>query len=377
MTKTDYFYMQRALDLAICAYGNVSPNPYVGAVLVKNDQIIGEGFHHKAGSAHAEVNAIQQARTQGFDTAGATIYVTLEPCCHFGKTPPCTDLLIQSNIKRVVIAMQDPNPLVQGQGIAQLKAAGMEVELGLLNTEAQQLNRIFIHNQCHKRPFVALKTALSLDGKCATVTGDSKWISNEQARLKTHELRQGFDAILIGSGTLKADNPQLTIRHPDFPRLNYAAKQLTRIILSTHPEAINFNAQLFTDNLAPTWLIIPKTSTWSAPTQLNQNIKILPCPDKNGEICIPALLDLLYQHKICSLFVEGGAGIYSAFWNAQMVDWLYLFQAPIIVGNSHAPSLWNKGGIQKMADKIELADLKITQIENNQLIEGKPIFPQP
>lgn len=209
--KTDSDYMQLALELAASAKGNTNPNPCVGAVLVKDGVIVGTGLHRKAGEPHAEVHAFNMA---GEHAKGATLYVTLEPCSHYGKTPPCANLVKESGVSRVVVATMDPNPSVAGRGISLLRAAGIEVEVGLLEQEARKLNERFIHNMVANRPFVISKFAMTMDGKIATHNGHSKWITSEEARLQVHKLRHEMDGILVGVGTVLADNPSLTTRLP-------------------------------------------------------------------------------------------------------------------------------------------------------------------
>jgi diaminohydroxyphosphoribosylaminopyrimidine deaminase/5-amino-6-(5-phosphoribosylamino)uracil reductase len=221
----DIYYMNLALNLAKGTLGQTSPNPVVGAVLVKENQIVGMGAHLKAGEAHAEVHAIQMA---GIKAKGATLYVTLEPCSHFGKTPPCSDLVIRTGIKKVFVATTDPNPQVAGTGIERIRKAGIEVHLGLLQEEARELNKVFFYNIRTGLPFVTLKSAISLDGKTATVTGESKWITGEEARNDVHQYRHQHDAILVGVNTLIKDNPTLTTR------LASGGKNPVRIILDTH-----------------------------------------------------------------------------------------------------------------------------------------------
>ena len=208
---TDEQYMEYALNLAKKGEGHVAPNPMVGAVIVKNGRIIGEGYHEKYGEAHAEVNAIQRA-TEAVE--GATIYVTLEPCAHYGKTPPCAQLLIDSKIKRVVIGCLDPNRLVGGQGVQMLKEAGLSVTVGVLQNECEKINEIFMHYITQKQPFVIMKTAMTLDGKIASVTGDSKWITGSKAREQVHKLRHRVSGIMVGIETVLVDNPFLSCRIP-------------------------------------------------------------------------------------------------------------------------------------------------------------------
>ena len=209
MTDIDHIYMRRALDLAALALGRTSPNPVVGAVVVKDSQIVGEGYHQKAGTPHAEIHALRQA---GDRAAGATVYVSLEPCSHFGRTPPCADALIAAGVKKVVIACLDPNPQVAGQGMQKLMDAGIEIESGIMQEEALQLNEAFFKYIQTARPFVAIKTAMTLDGKIASKTGDSRWITSPDARTYVHQIRNTYDAILVGIGTVLHDDPMLNTR---------------------------------------------------------------------------------------------------------------------------------------------------------------------
>ncbi len=224
--KTDKDYMQLALDLAASALGKTNPNPVVGAVLVKNGVIVGTGLHRKAGEPHAEVHAFNMA---GEHAEGATLYVTLEPCSHFGKTPPCANLVVKSKVARVVVATRDPNPSVAGRGIRLIEDAGIEVEVGVLEEEAQKLNERFIHNMLTSRPFVISKFAMTLDGKIATQNGHSQWITGEDARSHVHEIRNDVDAILVGIGTVLADNPKLTTRLKEGN-----GKNPIRLVLDSH-----------------------------------------------------------------------------------------------------------------------------------------------
>lgn len=246
MMNVDEKYMQLALDLAASAKGNTNPNPLVGAVIVKNGVIVGTGLHRKAGEPHAEVHAFRMA---GEHAQGATLYVTLEPCSHYGKTPPCANLVKESGVSRVVVAMQDPNPTVAGRGIQLLQEAGIVVEVGVLEQQARRLNERFIHNMLTKRPFVISKFAMTLDGKIATHTGHSKWVTGEAAREDVHHLRHEVDGILVGVGTVIADNPSLTTRLKE----GYG-KNPTRIIIDSSLRTPDHANVLNTED-APTILV--------------------------------------------------------------------------------------------------------------------------
>lgn len=361
---SDEQYMKKALKLSLCAWGKVSPNPYVGAVIVKENQIVAEGWHKACGGPHAEIEALNIAKG---NARGATIYVTLEPCCHYGKTGPCTEALIQAGIKRVVYAIDDPNPKVCGRGKDILEKAGIEVCTGICEDEARKINEIFFFNQIHQKPFVALKAALSLDGKMATSNNESKWITGEKARRKTHELRAGYDAILIGAGTLKNDNPQLTVREG-----KYVGKNPVRIILLGKKTAFNQDAEIFNTTEAETWLIYPETLQINRKEELEEkNVRLVPLKEKNKKIDISKLLSFLHQEKITSLFVEGGPNIHSSFLQSHNTQRLYLFFAPKLIGGTNALGLWNGDGIRLLSESPVLKDLQLEYLNPDIFITGQ------
>ena len=356
-TAEDEGFMALALTLAEKGYSNVSPNPYVGAILVKEGRIIGEGYHLKAGDAHAEVNAIRAAKkhASAAEIEGSTIYVTLEPCCHVGKTGACTEAIVNAGITRVVSAMEDPNPKVGGQGHAYLRAQGVDVATGLLEARARHINRHFIHNQLTKRPFVTLKAALSLDGKLATKTGDSQWITCPKAREKTHYIRGIHDAILIGKGTLIADNPSLTVRYGYEGR----GKAPLRVVLIQDFTGISEELTLFndiranditadginSDDIRGTLIISTEPAIKQAgkliETLTNKGVEIVEVVSADGAtISIKSVLDALNKRGIMSVMLEGGAGIYDAFLNAGYVDEFALFYGPRLIGDRDAYELW-------------------------------------
>lgn len=320
-------YMSLALQLAEHGRYSVSPNPMVGCILVKDEQIIGQGFHQYAGGPHAEVIALSQAQELAKD---ATAYVTLEPCCHVGRTPPCTDALLQAGIKKVYIACQDPNPLVAGKGIAALQQAGIEVEVGLCADAAKELNKIFFHYITKKRPFVISKWAMSLDGKTITAADDSKQISNLATQQHCHQLRQQVDAILVGANTIRTDNPQLTVRITDEQaKKNNLDKQPLRIILTTEG-SLPLTAKVFSPELPGGALIVSTQPLKNLPSSLDN--LVLPTA-QNGKISISMLLTELGNRKITSLFVEGGMQTHYAFLNENLVDQIYVYLAPVIIGD--------------------------------------------
>lgn len=358
-TAEDERFMALALMLAEKGYGNVSPNPYVGAILVKEGRIIGEGYHLKAGDAHAEVNAIRAAKkhASAADIEGSTIYVTLEPCCHVGKTGACTEAIVNAGITRVVSAMEDPNPKVGGQGHAYLRAQGIDVATGLLEARARHINRHFIHHQLTKRPFVTLKAALSLDGKLATKTGDSQWITCPKAREKTHYIRGLHDAILIGKGTLIADNPSLTVRYGYEGR----GKAPLRVVLIQDFTGVSEELTLFNDITADeitqlkTLVITTEPAIKQAgkliETLTNKGVEIVEVVSADGAtISIESVLDALNKRGIMSVMLEGGAGIYDAFLNAGSVDELALFYGPRLIGDRDAYELWATSDTKALED---------------------------
>lgn len=315
------FYMKLALDLARSAEGQTSPNPLVGAVCVKDGQIIGTGAHLKAGTPHAEVHALTMAGAKSY---GADLYVTLEPCAHTGKTSPCTDLIVSSGIRRVFIASIDPFPSVNGRGIELLKAAGIEVSIGILQEEAEQLNRAFFHFVKHGKPYVTLKAAATLDGRLSTQIGDSKWITSEESRTDVHYLRHTHDAILVGVQTVLHDNPFLTTRLP------HGGKNPIRIILDRHLRTPT-TANVIIDNAVET-IMFTSDSAEVAPAfsefPLVTIERIAPDVDFLEEVLVR-----LAKKDIMTLFVEGGSRIHSSFINEKLADELYLYMAPKLVGN--------------------------------------------
>ncbi|MGG4492034.1 bifunctional diaminohydroxyphosphoribosylaminopyrimidine deaminase/5-amino-6-(5-phosphoribosylamino)uracil reductase RibD [Metabacillus idriensis] len=351
----DQDYMKVALQLAEQGSGQTSPNPLVGAVVVKNGQIIGMGAHLKAGEPHAEVHALRMAGSQAEDS---TVYVTLEPCSHHGKTPPCADLLISSKVKRVVVAAEDPNPLVAGRGIKKLQEAGIEVISGVLNNEAEELNNVFFHYIQTKRPFVTLKWAGSLDGKTATVTGESKWITGDSARKDVHKYREFHDAILAGVETVLKDDPSLTCR------LENTKKQPVRIVLDTHlrtPET----AALVNDGLSPVW-IITGSEVASERIESFQKKNAVIIQMNTPAIEIESLLHLLGERNITSLFVEGGASIHGSFIESGLFNQVVSYTAPMLIGGKEAPPAVAGAGFSRINEAIRLR-IKETEVLGDDL----------
>lgn len=324
VTAIHHQYMSLALKLAEQGRLSVSPNPMVGCVIVKDNHIVGEGFHQQAGGPHAEIFALQMA---GKQAEGATVYVTLEPCCHFGKTPPCTDALIKAKIKKIYIACLDPNPLVSGKGMELLQQSGIETEIGLAEADATQLNNLFFHYIKHKRPFVMAKWAMSLDGKTIVAEQDAKQISGLASHAHSHQLREMVDAILIGANTARLDNPQLTARNQN----EHLAKQPIRIILAGN-QPLPTHLKIFSANLpGKTILVVPENSTHSS---FPSSIEILNIPSsENGKISLSHLLTTLGEKEITSLLVEGGMSVLENFFQENLIDQFHVYLAPVIIGS--------------------------------------------
>ncbi len=359
------YFMRRALKLALYGAGSVSPNPMVGAVLVKNDKIIGEGYHEKFGSSHAEINALKQA---GKNAKDATLFVTLEPCCHFGKTPPCTNAILQSGIKKVVIGMLDPNPLVKGKGINILKTNKISTEIENLSGEIDIFYEAFKKFITIGTPYVTLKMAMTLDGKIATESGDSKWISNEKSRKLVHKYRKINDAILIGVGTVIKDNPHLT---------PYLIKNCTafplRIVLDPNLR-IPLNSNIIKDG-NPTLIVSSESASITKKNILtSKNIKVLSLPVKGKIFDLADLLSILSKQGITSILIEGGATTNAYFFEQKLIDKIIFFVSPKISGGKNALTPVEGNGIPNIMDCINVENLKIKKIDSDIIITGYPEY---
>ncbi|MBM6619938.1 bifunctional diaminohydroxyphosphoribosylaminopyrimidine deaminase/5-amino-6-(5-phosphoribosylamino)uracil reductase RibD [Bacillus suaedaesalsae] len=358
---TDKEYMQVALTLARSVKGQTSPNPPVGSVVVKNGRIIGMGAHLKAGEGHAEVQAIKMA---GGEVEGATVYVTLEPCSHFGKTPPCSNLLIDSRVSRVVVATTDPNPLVAGKGIERIRKAGIEVEVGVLQEEANELYEMFFYYISTKKPYVTLKTALTLDGKTASHTGSSQWITGVEAREDVHKYRHTHDAILVGVNTVLKDDPSLTTRLPN------GGLHPTRIVLDHHLRT-PLDAKLVNDQESTTWIVVNShvTEEQMAPF-IDRGVKII---QQAGEkIDIPSLLEKLGELSITSILVEGGSEVNGSFLQHHAFNQVVTYIAPKLIGGKLAPGFIGGTGIADMNDAAQLQYKSIEQLGEDIKIVAVP-----
>ncbi|HHY28358.1 MAG TPA: bifunctional diaminohydroxyphosphoribosylaminopyrimidine deaminase/5-amino-6-(5-phosphoribosylamino)uracil reductase RibD [Desulfitobacterium dehalogenans] len=347
--ELDNHYMSRALELASLAMGKTSPNPLVGCVIVKDGAIVGEGYHQKAGSPHAEVHALKAA---GQHAQGATAYVTLEPCSHFGKTPPCADALIKAGIERVVVSMVDPNPLVGGQGIARLREAGIQVDVGLKEKKAKALNKGFLKTIQAGLPFLLYKSALTLDGKIATESGDSKWITNEASRAYVHQLRNRFDVIMVGSETVLHDDPALNCRIDE-------GRDPVRLIVDGELKLPLQSAVLTSSCSAP---CIIATSASAPLDKLNalqsiENVEVWKY-DSPRYVPLRHLLRDLVKRGWNSVLLEGGGGLAGSLLHAQLIDEVEFIYAPKLIGG-RGPSPLTGLNLPLMAQAIPLEFLEI------------------
>jgi len=324
MTTTDARYMKRALTLARKGAGKTSPNPAVGCVIIKNGGVIGEGWHRKAGGPHAEIHALEMA---GADARGADVYVTLEPCCHTGKTPPCSEALIKAGVRRVVVGMRDPNPLVSGGGLAALKRAGIETACGVLEEECRAINLPFIKHVTTGLPYVTYKCAMTLDGNIATITGESRWISCEESRKYVHRMRARMDAVMVGVDTIIADNPQLTVRH-------VRGKNPLRVIVDTRlrtPESVNVLKGLHSSK---TIIATTESNPRVHARYLKQGATIVVCEEYDGRVSMKDLLPKLGALGVQTILLEGGSRLAGDMLQHGLIDELAFFVAPKIIGNN-------------------------------------------
>lgn len=355
---TDEIYMREALRIARNAEGRTSPNPLVGAVIVKDGKIIAEGWHRQSGTPHAEIHALNMA---GELATGATLYVTLEPCSHFGRTPPCANAIVAVGIKKVFAAIEDPNPKVAGRGIEILRAAGVEVEVGLLAAEARKLNEIFIKWVTCKLPFVTLKFACSLDGKIATAGGESQWISCEASRKFSHHLRDINDAILIGVGTVLADNPSLTTRL-------VVGKNPVRVIVDSKART-PLDSKVVADKSARTIIAVTEDAPPENISALkNRGVEIIVTGGERVDLNV--LMRELAAREITSVLVEGGGTIHFAMLSAGLVDKVLAFVAPKIIGGQSALTAVEGAGFEKLFDAVKLKNFTAQPLGEDILISG-------
>lgn len=347
-------FMERALRLAQKGYGHTSPNPIVGAVLVQKGKIIAEGWHQRAGQPHAEIEAIRNA---GAKSKGATLYVTLEPCCTHGRTPPCTEAILTAGIRRVVVGATDPNPAHRGKGIEILKKAGVEVKNGVLAKEAAELNRAFNHWIVHRTPFVTVKAAMTLDGKIASKTGESKWITGAKARARSMELRQGADAILVGVKTVMRDDPSLTIRAVSGQR--FAPKEnLRRIILDSEARTPLTSKVLQDDKAALTTIVVTRKAAAENLKAIRSKCNVWVAPEAEDGIDCCWLLKKLGQENVTSLLVEGGGDVNASFLLQGLAHHVAFFYAPKVLGGHEAIKAVSGEGFNRWEDVLRLDEIE-------------------
>lgn len=367
-------YMALALRLAARGLGRTSPNPMVGALVVADGRIVGQGYHRQAGGPHAEVFALRAA---GRLAKGATLYVTLEPCRHTRKrTPPCVPLIVNSGLRRVVVAMRDPNPRVTGRGIRALRTAGLAVTVGCLREEAERLNEPYCHRMRTGRPFVFLKAAMTLDGKIATGSGESQWISGEAARRHAHGLRSQVDAVLVGVGTVLRDDPRLTVRLGHRRTKEAAPRQPLRVILDSRLR-IPLTARILSPDSGARTLV---ATTARAPKRHIERLRargitVLVLPSREGRVSLAACLARLAGMDITSVMIEGGSELNAFALRAGLVNRVLLYVAPCLLGGQEAKGLIGGRSPKRLANALSLRHLRMRRIGRDLLIEGTPIIP--
>ncbi|MEW6305091.1 MAG: bifunctional diaminohydroxyphosphoribosylaminopyrimidine deaminase/5-amino-6-(5-phosphoribosylamino)uracil reductase RibD [Verrucomicrobiota bacterium] len=362
-------FMQLALRLARRAYGCTSPNPMVGAVLVKGDKVIGQGWHRRAGEPHAEIEALRDAQRKGDSVRGATLYVTLEPCCTHGRTPPCTDALQAAGIRRVVVAATDPNPAHAGRAYRILKRAGIDVTHGVLADEATQLNEAFNHWIVHRTPFVTLKSAMTLDGKIATASGESKWITGEPARAQGMKLRQGSDAILVGINTVLHDDPSLTFRSATAAKPS--PRQPRRIILDSLART-PLKAKVVTDDARSlTTIVTTKRAPANRLAALARQVDVVIAPERSGHIDLRWLLRWLGGEQVTSVLVEGGGEVAGSFIEQRLAQRIAFFYAPKILGGRDSRRAVAGNGATSQAEVTRLRDVDWQRVGADLLLTAR------
>ncbi len=359
----DAFYMQQAIELSKNGMGFVNPNPLVGAVIVKENRVVGKGWHEYFGGPHAEVNAIREA---GSETEGATIYVTLEPCSHYGKTPPCSLAIIQSKFARVVVGSVDPNPLVAGKGIEMIRQAGIEVQSGIMEKEVLELNEVFFKFIRTKLPFVVMKTAISLDGKIATATGDSHWISGEASRKRVHQLRNQYSAVMVGINTALKDDPLLNVRD-----VEGKSKNPVRIVVDSLARIPLQSKLLNTPEIAETIIAVTNHASESKINALKEKgATVFVCPEVKGRVDLSFLMKELATRDIDSILLEGGGTLNFEALRQGVVDKLIAFVAPKILGGKEALTSVEGTGFASLPEAVQIENLKAESSGEDIMITG-------
>jgi len=364
MKKDNNYYIDLAITLALKAKGKTLPNPMVGAVVVKNSKIIAMGFHKAAGSPHAEVIALDEA---GKHAEGAVLYVSLEPCTHFGRTPPCVNRIIKSKIKKVVIGTEDPNPVNSGKGIEILRKNGIIVECGFRHEALRKMNEVFIKYITKKIPFITVKVAESMDGKIATHAGDSKWVTSDVSRMHANKMRQNFDAIMVGVNTVLRDDPLLTCRVP-----KPARKQPIKIIVDSHLSTPQ-NAKIFEDG-GKVIIATLKSQTGQETdnrTILSEKATVLEVKERNGQVNLHDLMKKLAKMEIANILVEGGGSLIGSLFDEELADKVIFFISPKIIGGRDAVGSVEGKGIRELAKAPAIKDISFKKIGSDFLIEGR------
>jgi diaminohydroxyphosphoribosylaminopyrimidine deaminase/5-amino-6-(5-phosphoribosylamino)uracil reductase len=361
----DLSLMLRALELARLGQGFVEPNPMVGCVIVKDGQIVGEGWHQQFGRAHAEIEALLAA---GERARGGTMYVTLEPCCHHGQTPPCTDAIIPAGLSRVVVAMRDPYPKVAGGGLKQLAAAGIDVELGLAEDQARAVNAPYLKLVETGRPWTIAKWAMTLDGKIATRGGYSQWISGEAARKVAHELRSRVDAILVGRRTAQLDDPLLTAR----PATGAPVRVAARVVLDSQARLASFSQLVRTARQVPTLIATgPEADEKDLRRLADAGCEVLPFAAASHYERLLELLDELGRRRMTNILVEGGAQLLGTLLDAKQIDEAHVFIAPLLFGGEKAPSPVGGAGVEQVAEGLSLHGVQVHAVGTDIYVTGR------
>jgi len=360
--------MTLALRLAAKGRGKTSPNPMVGALVVKKGRIVGRGYHHGPGQPHAEILALTQA---GSRARGAILYVTLEPCCHLLKrTPPCVPAVIQSGVRQVVVAMIDPNPSVKGRGIAALRRAGITVTTGIAQEEAAQLNRAYLHWVRTDRPYVILKAGMTLDGKVATAKGESQWITGPRARQEAHRLRSQVDAVVVGVGTVLKDDPSLTARLSDRP-LKLASRQPLRVVLDSKLRTPLTARICAKQDQAKTLIVTTSRASQSRRRPFERaGVEVVSLSEKKGRVSLPALMTVLGKRGITSVLIEGGSTVNATALRAKLVNHVLFYLAPTLLGGQDAKAVIGDRSSERLAQALTLRRVTVRRIGNDVVVEG-------
>jgi len=366
MSAFDEEMMHRALELARRGLGRVEPNPAVGAVITAEGHLVGEGYHQFVGGPHAEVNALKAA---GELARGATLYVTLEPCCHHGRTPPCTDAIITAGIRRVVVAMQDPFPEVAGGGLAQLRQARIDVAVGVCENAAMRLNAPYVKLHLRGLPFFTAKWAMTLDGKIATAARDSRWISSAQSRELVHQMRDRSDAVLIGVRTAVTDDPLLTCRLP-------GGRSPRRIVVDTKARLPLEGRLVQTAREVPLWVAVgTEAPTANVKALEKAGCRVLRLSQAGGRVDVRALAETLGTEPLTNVLAEGGGELLGSLFDARLIDRVKVFVAPKLLGGEHAPTPVGGAGVKSVSQAWTVGERTVRQIGDDLLIEGDVIYP--